>query len=380
MKKVRFEELENLEEIIEVCRKKNRGVINSTWLEIVKQYSLPVKPEALSRFAKYIGIYEEYAQKHEGEDFEEQLLELKKEKMKVASQRRELNRSLREQSNMENLLDTLKELWEEEEEVQIFQEPINYSKNNTREGVLTISDVHYGIVVDNELNVYSPSVCIESFEKLYNKTLENIKMYNLSKLHILLAGDLVSGIIHTNLRLQQGEDVIKQIKGVAGILANFIGNMSKVIDIEVHYTTGNHSRVMQDKKQNLSSENFEHLIPWYITAKTGIKIMENNSDVVVFNVCGYNIASLHGHQTTPQKSYEYIIKRTQKIPDAILIAHYHNDSRIDSGCPVITNGSMVGVDEYALESGYCSTPHQKLIIFEANEGEIATVKINFIRK
>lgn len=379
MKKIRFEDLENLEEIIEVCRKKNKGVISSTWLEIVQQYALPIKPEALSRFAKYIGIYEEYAQKHENKDFEEQLLELKKEKMKVASQRRELNRSLREQSNMENLLDTLKEIWEEEEEIKIFQEPIEYTRNN-REGILVISDVHYGIMVDNELNTYSPDICIESFEKLYQKTLENIKMYGLNRLHILLAGDLVSGIIHTNLRLQQGEDVIKQVKGLASILSNFISNMNKVIDIEIHYTIGNHSRIMQDKKQNLSSENFEHLIPWYITAKTGIDIKENDSDIAIFNVCGYKIASIHGHQTSPQKSYEYIVRRSKSIPDAILIAHYHHDGRIDNGCPVITNGSMVGVDEYALEAGYCSTPHQKLIVFEANEGEIATVKINFIRK
>lgn len=381
MKKIKFEELDNLEEVIEVCRKKNKNLIDSTWNEIVMSYNLPLKPEALSRFSKYIGIYEDYLEENEIDCIDEKIIELKKEKMKVSDERRELNRTVRELARMESLQDRVLELWASEAEVKVFE---NYKKEemvtSNREGVLIISDVHYGIIIENEINNYSPQICEESFEKMYKEVLENITRYNLKKMHVLLAGDLVSGIIHTNLRLQQGEDVINQIKGISNILAIFLENLNKRIDVEVHYTIGNHSRIMADKKLNLSSENFEYLLPWYLNAKTTVKIEDNNSDISVFNVCGYSVASLHGHQVTPNAAYEYIVKRTKNIPDCILIAHYHNDGRIDKGCPVITNGSMVGTDEYALEKGYNSIPHQKLLIFEENEGEIATVKINFIRK
>lgn len=381
MKKIKFEELDNIEEIIEVCRKKNKGLIEKTWLEIVKDYNLPIKPEALSRFAKYIGIHEEYMKSHGVKNGIEEIIELKKEKMKISDERRELNRSIRELARMENLKETLLEMWEKEEPINIFEKREKIvNKESNREGVVVISDVHYGILVNNEVNKYSPNICKESFEKLYKEILNNIDRFNLRKINVLLAGDLVSGIIHTNLRLQQGEDVIKQVKGVANILATFIENLNKIVEVEVHYTIGNHSRIMEDKKLSLSSENFEHLIPWYLNAKTSINIKENNSDIALFDVCGYKVASLHGHQVAPNSAYEYIIRRMGVIPNCILIAHYHNDSRIDKGCPVITNGSMVGTDEYALEKGFNSTPHQKLIIFEEGEGEIATIKINFIRK
>lgn len=381
MKKIKFEELDNLEEVIEVCRKKNKKILESTWQEIVDLYSLPLKPEALSRFAKYIGIYEDYLEDNEIDNIDEKIIELKKERMKVCDERRELNKTVRELARMESLQERVFDIWSGEQKIDIFEKDIKKERKTTnKEGVLVISDVHYGIIVENEVNSYSPNVCIESFNKLYEETKINIERYELKKIHVLLAGDLVSGIIHTNLRLQQGEDIIKQIKGVSDILATFLENLNNIIDIEVHYTIGNHSRVIADKKLSLSSENFEYLLPWYLKAKTSINIEENDTDISMFNVCGYNIASLHGHQVSPKDAYGYIVKRTKKIPDCILIAHYHNDSRIDQGCPIITNGSMVGTDEYALEKGYNSVPHQKLIIFDENEGEIATIKINFKRK
>lgn len=381
MKKIRFEELENLEEVIEICRAKNKNLINDTWLDIVKAYNLPLKPEALSRFSKYIGIYEDYLQENEIDSTEEKIIELKKEKMKLSDERRELNRVVRELARMESMQDKVLELWATESDINIFEENIKRENvNGDKEGVLVVSDVHYGIIVENEVNNYSPKICKESFEKLYKEVVDNIERFNLKKIHVLLAGDLVSGIIHTNLRLQQGEDIISQIKGVSSILATFLENLNKIVDVEVHYTIGNHSRVVADKKLSLSSENFEYLLPWYLNAKTTINIKDNNSDISVFDVCGYKVASLHGHQVSPSSAYEYIVKRTREIPDCILVAHYHSDNRIDKGCPIITNGSMVGVDEYALEKGYNSTPHQKLIIFQENEGEIATIKINFKRK
>lgn len=381
MKKIRFEELDNLEEIIEVCRKKNKKILESTWSEIVETYNLPLKPEALSRFAKYIGIYEDYLEENEVDDIDEKIIELKKERIKVSDERRELNRTVRELARMESLQDRVLDIWSNEPQVKIFEKCVKYRRPiSDKEGVLVISDVHYGIIVDNEVNCYSPKVCEESFVKLYEEVLVNVERYKLKKIHVLLAGDLVSGIIHTNLRLQQGEDIISQIKGVSNILANFLENLNEVVETEVHYTIGNHSRVVADKKLSLTSENFEYLLPWYLKAKTSVKIEDNSSDISMFNVCGYNIASLHGHQVAPNSAYEYIVKRTKVIPDCILIAHYHSDNRVDKGCPIITNGSMVGTDEYALEKGYNSIPHQKLIIFEENEGEIATIKINFKRK
>lgn len=377
MKKVRFED-GDVNKIIEVCLKKVDGVFIGSWQDVALIFDNIYKPEALARFGKYISMYRDNLK--EKEDSVESILELRKERRKLQSQRRELNRLINELADMEGLKEMVLETLSEYPNVPIFQKPLVYTPSNN-EGILCLSDIHYGIGVDNEKNIYNPQICIESFEKVYKETVEYTQFYKLKKIHVLLGGDLISGLIHTNLRLQQLEDIISQIKNLSDILVKFLSNLREVnpyTEIVVHLTAGNHGRMMEDKKKSLSSENFEHLIAWHLET-LGFNVNQGG-DCILFNVAGHKIGALHGHQVAPAKAYSYIVGLKKVIPDAILMSHYHSDIRIDNGCPVIVNGSMVGTDEYALEGGWYSLPHQKLIIFNENNGEIATHKITFKRR
>lgn len=380
MKKVYFEDIPNLDEVIEVCIQKNNGLLDKSWREIVEEFDLDMKPEALSRFAKYISIYREHLISCGDTESMEILQEIKKEKIKLADQRRELMRVVRESARKDNVIEIFEESLKNRVPVMAFEEEsftlVDYPQKN-RECVVHISDVHYGIGVDNELNYYDTKVCKESFRKLFYDTIEVLNAFNTNVVTVVLGGDLISGIIHTNLRLQQVEDTITQVLSVADLIEEFCLNL-KALGVEIKRvvgTIGNHSRVMADKKQNLSDENFERIV-FKQLEKAGFEVLQE-SDVAIFEVAGNIIAALHGDQTTPENAYTYVIKRKGVIPKAILMAHLHSDIRVDKGCPVIVNGGMVGADEYAIEKGYCSTPHQKILIFEENVGEVNTFKSTF---
>lgn len=375
MKKKKFEDYENLDKLINVCLSKVDGSFTGSWNDVASILGGGFAPEALARFGKYISIYRDYQQTKD--ESIEKVIELQKERKKLCDQRRELNRSITELARMEGLFDMFDEHLRNRERIVAFDKGILVANaHKKREALVYLSDIHYGIKVNNELNKYDANICIESFRKLYHDTKEMLKLYETNKLTILLGGDLVSGIIHTNLRLQQEEDVISQVLAVGDLIEEMATNFKALgIEVSIVGTIGNHSRIMQDKKQNLSSENFERII-FRQLEKAGFKVQQE-SDVAVFEVANNPVIALHGHQSSPQKAFTYCVKRKKIIPSTILMAHYHNDMRVDDGCPVIVNGSMVGTDEHALEFGYCSQPHQKIIIFEEGKGEICTFKSIF---
>lgn len=375
MKKKKFEDYENLDKLINVCLSKVDGSFTGSWQDVSNILGGGFAPEALARFGKYIAIYRDN-QLTKDESIEK-VIELQKERRKLCDQRRELNRSITELARMEGLFDMFDEHLKNRERVVAFDKGVLVTHvNKKREALVYLSDIHYGIKVNNELNKYDTETCKESFRKLYNDTKSMLKLYETNKLTILLGGDLVSGIIHTNLRLQQEEDVIDQVLAVGDLIEEMATNFKALgVEVSIVGTIGNHSRVMQDKQQNLSSENFERII-FRQLERAGFNILQE-SDVAVFDVANNPVVALHGHQTSPQKAFTYCVKRKKVIPSTILMAHYHNDMRVDDGCPVIVNGSMVGTDEHALEFGYCSQPHQKIMIFEEGKGEICTFKSIF---
>lgn len=374
MNKKRFEDYKDINKLIKVCLSKSEGICNRSWVEIAQEFDNEFKPEALARFGKYISIYKRSLDIEE--DNESELLEIRKEKKKLSDQRRELNRNITELARMEQLFETFERHLKERKRVEIKNAKPTKKGRNKREILIYISDVHYGVKVDNELNKYNPEIAKDSFNQLLKDTKELTKLYKVNKAIVLLGGDIVSGIIHTNLRLQQTEDVISQVLGVADLIEDFCMKLKATgVKIEVVGTIGNHSRIMADKKQSLNSENFERIV-FKQLEKAGFKVLQE-SDTAVFEVAKNTVVALHGHQTSPAKAFEYCVKRKKVIPKTILIAHFHSDTRLDNGCNVIINGSMVGVDEYALEKGYNSQPHQKIMIFEEGKGEICTFKTIF---
>lgn len=62
--------------------------------------------------------------------------------------------------------------------------------------------------------------------------------------YISLMGDLISGVIHTTIRIENRENLIQQVVGVSELIAAFLyklaGSFERVI---VNSVDGNHSRI-----------------------------------------------------------------------------------------------------------------------------------------
>lgn len=304
--------------------------------------------------------------------------ELYKERVKLQDQRREYNKNLRVEARYENLRDTLVEC------VEGMIPLIDYKENGGRlvdkpmlkEAVLDISDVHYGIEVDNVLNYYDTNIAKERMEKLLNKTIGYIIDQKIGVLHICVLGDLLSGNIHVSTRIDNEEDIISQTISMSEILSNFINEVSKFCKVKVYGVIGNHSRVNSNKKESLPAENFERLIFEYINLRCpNNKVLLNGlEDWQTFNIGDREIFITHGDKDTLNNVKNHAVNLLGRVPDEIHIGHFHHmNIKDDNNCEIVQNGSVISTDEYAMSRRLHTDPYQVLRIYG---DDIQTIKVS----
>lgn len=314
-------------------------------------------------------------------------MELEKERIKLLDQRRELKKIIREDARWEYLKEEIiKNVNKINNKLPLISDKDiddYYEFESDKQAILLLSDWHIGLEIHNFLNHYDLFEAKRRINILTYKTIEYCKLHNISKLHVELKGDLLSGLIHTSTRLSNNENIIEQIMQTSEMLAEMLHILSlEISEIDVYYTHGNHGRVIASKEESIERENFELLLPWYLETRLkdckNIKIIKSKFDeIIYYNVLGFNIFGVHGQNDRLSTIIQDLTKLTKIIPDIITLGHWHKDYRDENGTVVIMNGSLCGVDEYALSRRCYSKPHQKLIIIEEGIGEICTYKISF---
>lgn len=240
---------------------------------------------------------------------------------------------------------------------------------NKKEGLLEISDWHYGIQVDNHWNKYSPEICVKRVQCLLTKTLELIKNNNINKLHVLNLGDLISGRIHSQIRIENKEDVISQVMNVSELLANFLFELSKHVDVEYYDCLDNHSRVEPNKKESLRLESLARITNWFLMERfkncnnVHINVNEYSDDIIMFKALNWSIAGVHGDLDRLNKVVKNIQLFTHNNIDLICTAHLHHFScDEENGCTVVTNPSLMGMDSFAESKRLYSKPAQTFLL------------------
>ena len=72
----------------------------------------------------------------------------------------------------------------------------------------------------------------------------------------LIIGEVVSGIIHNNLRLQNNMDMMESFKLISELISSMIAVLSDYFDeVHIYVTEGNHSRISPNKEDSLKGEN-----------------------------------------------------------------------------------------------------------------------------
>lgn len=312
--------------------------------------------------------------------------ELYKVKKQVSDQRREYNKLLTSDARADNLAERLIEVARtlpSNNYGDLFFEDYSDSKE---EATLFLTDWHYGMITDNIWNTYNIDVCKDRLSKLYSKVVQILSSHKVSKLHVVVLGDLIHGGIHNSARVASEEDVCDQLMHVSEILANFIEKLYEYVKkIDVYSTYGNHARTIQDKKDSIHSDNMEKIIPWWIKQRLrechGVNVIDSEYyEFIYLEVCGNNIVCTHGDldgiKNIGMNINTLFSKKYGKTIDYTFSGdkhHLESFEQFDIESTLV--GSLCGSDEYANNRRLYSNPMQTLCIFTPEDGKLCTYNI-----
>lgn len=294
------------------------------------------------------------------------------EKQKIRDERNEISRILREQARRESFIDLVRNALAED--VKPFDvSEYCFGNDNTGEKtcVVHLTDIHTGLGIENSKNVFNGAVLEARLQKYISEICHIADTHDINKCVLVVSGDTVSGLCHTNLRLEQNEHVISQVKTSCKLIAEFVSALRKVFDyVEVCSVAGNHGRLSPDKESHLNGEELDALVPFYLKAvfakDNNTHICEHNSFgdyIASFYVNGHLFAAVHGDNDDPSRVTSNMTKILGMAPEVIMMGHRHyNAMYTEDETKIIQSGSVSGTDRYAYSKRLFSPPEQTVII------------------
>lgn len=300
------------------------------------------------------------------DELEGKKVELQKERYKLQDQRRQYHSLVRTEARWEVLVDSIKD--------EIAKLPAlnwhshrHYLTFSGNEASLLLSDWHIGTEIDTPHNTFNLKVAQERIDKLKHDTIKHCKLNSVETLHVNIAGDMISGVIHVTTRILNQENVVSQVMTCSELLSRLINDLAiEIPSVNINYTIGNHGRVSANVKESLDSENFEYLILEFLKLRLkdtkNIRFNESKVDkeIVTYKVFGETIALVHGHrEKKPFDSTKELSAFLGEKVDTVMMGHFHNFAVRNN---VVVNGCLSGSDEYANNLRFNNAPSQVLMI------------------
>jgi len=189
--------------------------------------------------------------------------------------------------------------------------------------------------------------------------------------YVSLMGDLISGVIHTTIRIENRENLIEQVIGVSELISAFLYRLATYFDnVIVNSVDGNHSRIDFSADDALRAEKLDALIPWYCKTKlqnlNNVHFIDNTLDSSIgsFGIFGKRYICVHGDMDNDLKaSVQRIEPMFGSKIDYILAGHMHvAEARIEN-TGFIRNGSVCGSgDEYTVKKRLFGPPVQVCMV------------------
>lgn len=321
-------------------------------------------------------------------------LELKKERQKNQTINAQINKNLRLISRNEMTQDLVVQAIEK-------LEPLTFPKLISREvssqeAILPISDIHFGkeCVIKGLrgeiINEYNEDVYRRRMDQLLNETVRICIKEDISKVNVLLTGDLIDGILRmTQLqKLQYG--IIDSTMKLAEHLSGWLNELSHYVSINLYSCLGNHSQIrpLGSKNGDFAEENMETIILWFIKNRLqnnhNIHIIDNESDFIFFNCCGINVMASHGEEKNLEQAIkDYMLMYGEKI-DLFIGGHLHTTENKSIG--ISHKGmsdvefarvkSICSIDDFSTKLRKSSSAGTSLFIIEQGKGKTITYDVN----
>lgn len=362
---------------------KSIGLIDMTWdkiaLLINKAFytdELDFKTESVYRKSYAIAkkfkdtVFDMIDSNGADSDIDNKIRELQKERKKLSDARVDYNKLIRQEARKESYADMVKEI--------ICKNVVPVSLDVDRECsfrigdndlLVHLTDIHTGIEISSWCNEFNEDVLKERIEYYTSKIIE-IKEHHKSENCYIVIGEILSGIIHNNLRLQNNMDLMEQFKYISELISSMLFELSyEFRDIYVYTTPGNHSRISPKKEDGLDGENMDVLLPFYLKARIqnrkNIHICDNTvePEIAMFSIRGVKVFAVHGHKDSPSNVVQNFTIMFGMRPDIILLGHRHtNGLTTVQNTKVIESGSISGADNYAVSIRKTTNPEQTISV------------------
>lgn len=318
------------------------------------------------------GVFNDLSEDKYFKEMQIQKQELKKEKQKLSDERVELNRQIRQEARKEAYIDMIKRIiCEDTIPMNI---PVHYQVfNSTTDLLCHLSDIHTGIEINNWKNSFNEDILKLRIDK-YTSDILDIRGIHGSENCYLVIGEVISGLIHNNLRLQNNMDLMEQFKYISELISAMLIRLSNHFNrIYVYTTPGNHSRISPKKEEALDGENMDLLLPFYLKARMqnieNVVICDNTiePEIAMFNIRGNNVFSSHGHKDSPASVVQNFTMLFGIKPNIVLLGHRHrNGLTTVYDTKVIESGCVSGTDQYAMSIRKANRPEQTVSVIGDN--------------
>mgnify|MGYP002562504847 FL=1 len=375
--------LETYDKIITDIDSKIDGENDYDWSELKDKYNVQCNSDTIRKSSSTIfggkmrSEYEKYKNGLNNETLSQDELDVKiqnmrKEKIKLSDARVEYNRLIRQEARKESYADMVKRIICEN--VKPINIPVHYTLFNSSTDLLChLTDVHCGIEIHNWKNDFDEDILKKRIEKFTSDILDIRGMHKSENCYLVI-GEILSGIIHNNLRLQNNMDLMKQFKYVSELISAMLLRMANNFNhIYVYITPGNHSRISPKKEEALDGENMDILLPFYLKARMqnvkNITICDNTiePEIAMFNIRGNNVFAAHGHKDSPSNVVQNFTMMFGIKPQIVLLGHRHTNSmETVYDTKVIQSGCVSGADAYAMSIRKTNKPEQTVSVIGDN--------------
>lgn len=310
--------------------------------------------------------------------------ELEKERKKLQTEKLEYNKWLREDARdeliTEKISDTISSLPKLSSPVRI--EPTF----NKKSWMLTISDCHYGCefeikdFYDGIINAYSPEIFEERMTILFNKVVDKIEELGITELSIIELGDGIDGCLRMSQLMRLRYGVIESSIRYANYLANWLNELSRYVRIKfqmVFDSNHNQLRLLDGKKNTFPDENVSKimmaLIKERLKKNENIVILENPTGMTYSMMSTYCVVGLHGEKKNLKNNLLEMSHHYGIHIDYTVSGHIHHDNLKEIGMDsaVLSVGSVMGIDPYAMTLNAASNASCSMFEFEQGMGRTA---------
>lgn len=316
----------------------------------------------------------------------EQVREIEKQRIRLSEERVALKKMIREDARRDAVMDEIKEQILKQDPLPFCPSVRNVSWDGNGTLVVIASDWHIGLSFNTPYGKYNSDIAYVRIMQYAEDVKAAAQLYRVKKCIVAFAGDLISGQIHTSIRCENREQIVKQIKLASEYAAKFIAEIAGSFEsVDVRSIGGNHSRV-SEKDEAMLGEMLDDLVPFYVRARLAncknVHVFERKHETGFesFYIGNKHTILVHGdYDVLSDTGIAKLERLTQGVVDVLIGAHLHeNVSRDMSKVHVLQGGTLSGSgDEYTFKRRLTCDPSQLMAYFDSENKLRASVPVYF---